>query len=157
MRILHSSFLSAGKHDSCKASLLLQESFLEWSCQHVPLPSTFKWSQAASFNFSFYRKCSCSWILGSRRSGKLIRCFVPMASQFQHEMRIVSLINDAQIVERAAVVVTKSRFNWFQSRCGSRMRFSRYANTAEAVELEEAALPRERRPPMRHIVGRHLH
>jgi hypothetical protein len=32
-----------------------------------------------------------------------------MASQFQHEMRIVSLINDAQIVEQAAVVVTKSR------------------------------------------------
>ena len=111
VRILHSSFLSAGEHDSCKASLFLHDSFLEWSCQHVPLPSTFKWSQAASFNFSFCRKCSCVWILGSRRSGKLIRCFVPMASQFQHEMRIVSLINDAQIVERAAVVVTKSRFN----------------------------------------------
>ena len=37
------------------------------------------------------------------------------------------------------------------------MKFSRYANTAEAaVDLEETAPPRKRRPPMRHIVARHL-
>ena len=37
------------------------------------------------------------------------------------------------------------------------MKFSRYANTAEAaVDLEETAPPRERRPPMRHIVSMHL-
>ena len=42
----------------------------------------------------------------SRRSGRSIRCCVPMTSmtsmtsQFQHEMRPVSLINDAQIIER---------------------------------------------------------
>ena len=38
-----------------------------------------------------------------KQAGKLIRCCVPMTSmtsQFQHEMRPVSLINDAQIVER---------------------------------------------------------
>ena len=35
-----------------------------------------------------------------KQAGKLIRCCVPMTSQRQHEMRIVSLINDAQIIER---------------------------------------------------------
>ncbi len=41
-----------------------------------------------------------------KHAGKLIRCCVPMTSmtsmtsQFQHEMRPVSLINDAPIIER---------------------------------------------------------
>ena len=37
------------------------------------------------------------------------------------------------------------------------MRVSRHANTAEAVELEETAPPRERSQPMRYIVARHLY
>lgn len=36
------------------------------------------------------------------------------------------------------------------------MRFSRHASTAEAVELEETAPPRERRSPMSHNVARRV-
>ena len=35
-----------------------------------------------------------------KQAGRLIRCCVPRTSQRHHEMRVVSLINDAQIIER---------------------------------------------------------
>ena len=66
----------------------------------------------------------------------MIRCCAPMTSQRQHEMRIVSLINDAQIIER----ILRHVGMWVNEVCNHGVRISPSTGPAATETIERDQL-----------------